>query len=167
QRDVLEGDDGRDPVLMARCQHPSIVVQLGLGELTFGWLDSCPLDAEPEAVEAKTGHERQVLAEAVVEVARVTRSLQARSPVLPLPLPPAAVDVATFDLVGARRGADEEALGELAARHRSSSLSRTRSWGPGGHPWSGRPVLHRINWEGRAPPPNPPLPGLECSRPNG
>src|SRR5262249_28010756 len=155
QRDVLEGDDGRDPVLMARCQHPSIVVQLGLGELTFGWLDSCPLDAEPEAVEAKTGHERQVLAEAVVEVARVTRSLQARSSVLPLPLPPVAVDVATFDLVGARRGADEEAIGELAARHRSS-LSPARRRVPGAHAWSAKPALPQINWVGGAPPPQSP-----------
>src|SRR5262249_35699143 len=108
----------------------------------------------------------QVLAEAVVEVARVTRSLQARSSVLPLPLPPVAVDVATFDLVGARRGADEEALGELAARHRSS-LSPARRWGPGAHAWSTKPAPARSAVMANAMPRGLPSPTRDRKRSSG
>jgi len=102
----MEGHDGLDPVLMARREDMSVVVELSLRELALGWLDAGPFDAEPESVKPETSQEGDVLAKSVVEVTSVTRWLQAGGALPVLPFPPVAVDVAAFDLVRPRRRAD-------------------------------------------------------------
>ena len=84
------------------------MVELGGRELPFGRLDAGPLETETECVEAEPGGQLGVLPVAVVEVAGVARGLPAGGSLTVLPLPPVAVDVATFDLVSRLRGSDQE-----------------------------------------------------------
>ena len=120
QREVVEGEDRRDAVLVAGVEHPPVMVELGGRELTAGGLDACPLDAEPERVEAQPREHCDVVAIAVVEVACVARGLDAGAAVAVLPPPPVAVRVAALDLVRADRGAEQESLGEGGGHFPSS-----------------------------------------------
>ena len=104
----MEGDDWRQAVLVAGCEHPPVVVELSVGELALGRLDPGPLDPEPERVEAQARNQLDVFAVAVVEVARVSRRLTAGTSIGVLPAPPVAVDVPALDLVSRLRGAEEE-----------------------------------------------------------
>jgi hypothetical protein len=52
---VMEGDDWRHVMLLARLEHPPIVVERGPGELSLGRLDARPLDAETESVQPEAG----------------------------------------------------------------------------------------------------------------
>src|SRR6266702_3635500 len=84
------------------------MVEGGVRELVVLRLDPGPLDAEAEGIEAEPGHQLDVLAIPVVEVACVARRLDARRPWDVLPCPPVAVGNSAFDLVGRSCGAEEE-----------------------------------------------------------
>ena len=105
KREVVEGHDRRDPVLVAADQQPTVVVQCRPRELAFLRLDPRPLDAEPKCIEAQAGHQDDVIAVAMVEVARITRWLDARCAFCTLPRPPVAVNISPLDLVRRLRGA--------------------------------------------------------------
>ena len=69
--EVVKGDDRGHTVLVASVQYAPVVRELGTGELARGRLDAGPFDAEPERVEPKAREHRDVLAVAVIEVARI------------------------------------------------------------------------------------------------
>src|SRR5216684_2093819 len=112
QREVMEGEDRSHAVLEAGLEHPPVVVELGCRELAIGRLDPRPLDPKPEGVEAEPREHRDVVAVAVVEIARVAGRLDAGRAFAVLPPPPVRVRVAALDLVRADRGAEKETLGE-------------------------------------------------------
>ena len=66
-REVMEGDDGDDPVAVAGRAQPPVVLQRGNGELAFGGLNPAPLQREAVRPESHVGHELEVLAPAVKE----------------------------------------------------------------------------------------------------
>src|ERR1700730_9746901 len=116
QREVVEGEDGEDAVLVARREHPAVMLERRARELPFGGLDARPLDAESEGVEPEVALQRDVLSIAVVEVAGVAGRLPARGAGLVLPPPPVAVGVAALDLGAGDRGAEDEAGGKHGRR---------------------------------------------------
>src|SRR5207237_10720990 len=69
--EVVKGDDRGHTVLVASVQYAPVVRELGTGELARGRLDAGPFDSEPERVEPKAREHRDVLAVAVIEVARI------------------------------------------------------------------------------------------------
>ena len=117
RREVVEGDDRRDAVLVARRAHPAVVVECGLGELALLRLDATPLDREPVRAEAELGKQRDVLGVAVVVVDGVAAGLGAAARGVVLPCPPVVVPVAALDLVGGGRRPPEEAVGERDLSH--------------------------------------------------
>src|SRR5207249_3661028 len=110
--EVVEGHDGGDPVLVAGVEHPPVVGELGAREFALRRLDARPLDPEAEAVEPQAGEHRDVLAIAVIEVARVAGRLPAGGRLDVLPPPPVGVGVVALGLVGRDRGAEQEAFRE-------------------------------------------------------
>src|SRR5256714_10006978 len=108
----MEGHDRREPMLAAAEQHATIVVQRRPRELALLGLNPRPLDAEAQGVEADSRHQDDVVAIAVVDIARVTGGFDAGGAGRVLPRPPVAVDVASFDLVGRLRGTEEIAVAE-------------------------------------------------------
>src|SRR6058998_2224463 len=110
--EVVEGHDGGDSVLVAGVEHPPVVGELGARELALRRLDARPLDTEAEGVEPQGGEHRDVLAVAVIEVARVAGRLPAGGRLDVLPPPPVGVGVVALGLVGRDRGAEQEAFRE-------------------------------------------------------
>jgi len=142
QREVMEGQDRRHRIAMARLQHSPVVVELSGRELAFGRLDARPLDAEPEGVHAKARQHGDVVGVPVVEVAGVARRFPAERPFAVLPPPPVAVRVAALDLVGADRRAKQKALGEGVAHPPECSTARKRRAAPSGQKGTnGRPHI--------------------------
>src|SRR5207248_5181460 len=112
QREVMESDHRRHAVLVTCVQDAAVVRQLGPRELAFSRFDASPFDAETKRVEPEVGQHRDVLAESVIEVARITRRLAAWRGGDVLPPPPIRVGVAALGLVGGDRSADQEGVGE-------------------------------------------------------
>ena len=78
QGEVVKGHHGDDPLLAARGQHPTVMVEGGQRELALRGLDPRPLDAESKRRQPDIGHQRYVLSITVVEVACIPRRLDAR-----------------------------------------------------------------------------------------
>ena len=118
-----------DALLEQRLRQAAVEVEAGaVGRSGAVGLDARPRDREPVRVEAEVGHQRDVLRPAVIVVVgdvagaavgdragdageRVPDALAA--PVLP---------GGAFDLVGGRRGSDDEAVGKVASLHGHCSL---------------------------------------------
>ena len=112
-REVVERDDGEDPVAVTGRAQPPVVLERRDGELAFGRLDAAPLEREAVRPEAHVGHELDVLAPAVERVARVATRLERARRRVVLPGPPVVVDVAALDLMGRRGDAPGETRREL------------------------------------------------------
>ena len=117
QREMVERDHRRQAILVARGEHPPVVLELRAREEALLGLDARPLDGEAVRVEAERGEELDVVGVAVVVVARVSRRLGEQRRLDVLEQPVVVVDVVAFDLVGRRRRAPQESLRE-AFRHR-------------------------------------------------
>src|SRR5256884_3129071 len=108
----MEGQDRGEPMLAAAEQRVAKVVNGRPRDVAPLGLDPGPPDAEAQGVEADSRHQDDVVAIAVVDIARVTGGFDAGGTGRVLPRPPVAVDVASFDLVGRLRGTEEKAVGE-------------------------------------------------------
>ncbi len=115
-REVVEGDDGQDPVAVTGGTHSAVVLQRGDGELPFGGLNAAPLQREAVGAEAHVGHELEVLAPAVKGVTRVTARLNGARRRVVFPRPPVVVHVSALNLVRRRGDAPGEARWELEHR---------------------------------------------------
>ena len=112
QREVVEGDHRCQMALVARRQHPPVVVELRAGKETLLRLDARPLDREAVRVEAEPREELDVVGVAVVMIAGVARRLGEQRRLDVLEKPVVVVDVVSFDLVRRGRRAPQEPLGE-------------------------------------------------------
>ena len=77
--EVVEGDDGDDPVAVAGGADAPVVLERRQRELTLRGLDAAPLEREAVGAEPHVGHQLDVLAPAVERVAGVAAGL-ARCP---------------------------------------------------------------------------------------
>ena len=126
---VVKRDPGLDPVLQERVDEVRVEPEpLRVRVAVAGWLDARPRDREPVRLQAHVGHERHVLAESVVMVARpvacvavldFARRVREGVP-HGRPLPPLAPR--PLDLVRRSGGAPHEAVGELGHFKRAGTL---------------------------------------------
>src|SRR5207249_2113283 len=115
-REVVERDDGPDPLFVAGGAHTPVVLEGHARPLALFRLDAAPLEREAVAAEAEVGQHPDVVGVAVPVVARVAARLDARRAGVVLPLPPVVVPVGPVDLVCRRGGAPHKTLRER--RHR-------------------------------------------------
>ena len=107
---MVEGDDRSQSKLPTGGQYAPVMVERRDREFAFLRFDPGPFDAEAKGIEAESRHQGDVVAVTVIEVAGIAGGLDAWRAVAMLPLPPIAVGIAAFDLMGRRRSAEEEAF---------------------------------------------------------
>ena len=112
RREVMKRHHGHDARLVARGEHPAVVVERSTRHLAVLRFDTRPLDGEAIGAEPEVAHERDVVAVPVIAVAAVSRHFCARRTRCVLERPPVVVPVAALDLMRRGRGAPEEAIGE-------------------------------------------------------
>src|SRR5439155_5095170 len=149
-REVVERDDGPDPLFVAGGAHTPVVVEGHGRPLALFRLDAAPLEREAVAAEAEVGQHPDVVGIAVPVVARVAARLDARRAGVVLPLPPVVVPVGAVDLVRRRGGAPHKTLRER--RHR---FTPPRCWTPTAPRWRRRGRTAARGWRRR------------CSTPRG
>src|SRR5712691_3803533 len=117
-REMVQRHHRQDSLLSQLTEDVAVVPDLARVELTFRGLDSRPLDRKPVRVLVELAQHREVLAIAVVVVARdrgrVAIGDMARRL---LPLPPVVVAVVALDLVRRARRSPKKALGEGLHRY--------------------------------------------------
>ena len=79
RREVVEGDDGLEAVLVARRAHAAVVVERGAREVPVLRLDAAPLEREAIRGESERREQPHVVGVAVVVVAGVGARLHARA----------------------------------------------------------------------------------------
>src|SRR6185369_5452771 len=116
--EMVESDAGLEPALVARGEDAPVVIERRDRELTLLRLDPRPLDRKAVQAEAEVRDDLQVVAIAVVVIARVPGRLGEERSGRVLEEPVVAPVVAALDLVRGHRRAPEKALRKLELRHR-------------------------------------------------
>src|SRR5579859_3888468 len=120
----MQRDHRLDALLAQLAQHVAVVADLARVELAFRGLDARPLDRQPVRVLVHLAQEPEVLAVAVVVIARDRgRVAVGDTPWLLLELPPVAVAVVALDLVRCARRPPEETVGEAAIAVHAAALA--------------------------------------------
>ena len=112
RREMMEGHDWRELVIVTACEHAAVVVERGARELAGLGLDAGPFDGEAVRVEAEPREHRDVVGVAMVVVAGVARRFDEGRAGRMLEHPEVAVEVVALDLVRGGRGAPKEISGE-------------------------------------------------------
>src|SRR3569623_1873325 len=105
---MAEGHDRPQPSGATRFEHPRIMVELSIGEVTLAWLDPRPFDAEPIAIESEIGGDRDILGVTVIAVASVARPFLEDGGLEVLHQPGVAVDIVALTLMRRDRSAPQE-----------------------------------------------------------
>ena len=111
--EVVVGDHRRQPVVVARLEHPPVVVQFRDGEVSFLRFDARPLQREAVGGEPERGDQRDVLAVAVVVVDGVSGGLGEDRAGEVLEEPRVAVGVVALHLVGGVATPQRKVVGEV------------------------------------------------------
>jgi hypothetical protein len=109
----MKRDDRDDPTLVTTAQQTAVVVQRCLRELSLRWLDATPLDREPVGAEPQPLDQVEVFPPPVVGVTGISTRLNTDRTRCVLELPPVAVGVPAFDLVGGTCHPPQESVWEL------------------------------------------------------
>lgn len=110
---MVQGDGSRKPPVSRRPDHVTVVIDLLGRKFSGGGLDARPLDRKADAVLTGIRDELPVLFEELVRVACPGAGFDRRRFVSVLVLPPVAVGVVAFRLVGRPGRAPEKPLWEL------------------------------------------------------
>src|SRR5713226_3294983 len=109
----MQGDHRLDALLAQLAQDVTVVPDLARIELTRRRLDARPLDGQPVGILVQLAQKREILAVAVVVIGRDLGGVAVCDPAgLLLELPPIAVAIVAFDLMGGTRSPPQESLGE-------------------------------------------------------
>src|SRR5450756_147855 len=120
----MQGDHGLDTLLAELAQDVAVMPDLARIELTLRRFDAGPLDRKTVRVLAELAQQREILAVSVVVVARDFRGVSVLDPArLLLELPPLAVAVVAFDLVGGAGRSPQEAVWEAPVHGQAAAVA--------------------------------------------
>lgn len=112
-REMMEGDDRKDPERMALRNHAAIMIERSLRMETFFRFDARPLDRETVGAETETFEQREVMAVPMIVIARIAGRFRKKAVGRHLHQPQVARRIAAFHLMRGRCGAPEEVFRKL------------------------------------------------------